>query len=214
MTDGTSSSTVTESVVGRVALAPGGGVVSRPTLFERLGRAARVTVVSAPPGSGKTVLLRSWVSEAGVRDCAGWVAVGRDERDPRRFWLAVVGALRGTGPCSGLVRAMSAAPDLDGWMIVERLLTDLAPLRDRVWLVIDDVHELGSEALRQLDLLIMRAQPGVRFVLASRHNVRLGLHRLRLEGGWPRSASPICGSAWPRRGSCSRRRGWSCRRRR
>ena len=35
-----------------------GGIVSRPRLFERLGTSARVTVVSALSGSGKTVLLR------------------------------------------------------------------------------------------------------------------------------------------------------------
>src|SRR5262249_3670454 len=59
---------------------------------------------------------------------------------------------------------------------------DLAPLEDRVWLVVDDAHELGGDALRQLELLILRAPPGLRFVLATRHDVRLGLHRLRLEG--------------------------------
>ena len=86
-------------------------------------------------------------------------------------------------PGSGLVRALTAAPDLDGWALAERLLKDLAPLEDPVWLVVDDVHELGSaEALRQLELLVMRAPPGLRFVLAARHDVRLGLHRLRLEG--------------------------------
>jgi LuxR family transcriptional regulator, maltose regulon positive regulatory protein len=78
---------------------------------------------------------------------------------------------------------VSAAPDLDRWAIVERLLRDLAPLRERVWLVVDDVHELGSdEALRQLELLVMRAPQELRFVLAARHDLRLGLHRLRLEG--------------------------------
>jgi LuxR family maltose regulon positive regulatory protein len=66
---------------------------------------------------------------------------------------------------------------------VERLLADLAPLQDRLWLVIDDVHELGSaDALRQLELLVMRAPRELRFVLATRHDLRLGLHRLRLEG--------------------------------
>ena len=30
-------------------------------------------------------------------------------------------------------------------MITERLLADLAPLDDRLWLVVDDVHELGAE---------------------------------------------------------------------
>src|SRR5499425_1548769 len=165
------------SAVGSGAVAGGaagrgaGGVVSRPRLFERLG-AARVSVVSAPPGSGKTVLLRSWIGWAGVAGRAAWVPAGRGERDPQQFWLSVLAA----------VRELTAAPDLDGWVITERLLTDLAPLDDRVWLVVDDVHELGADALAQLELLILRAPPGLRFVLATRHDVRLGLHRLRLEG--------------------------------
>jgi LuxR family maltose regulon positive regulatory protein len=50
-------------------------VVSRLGLFGRLG-AARVTVVSAPAGSGKTVLLRSWIAEADLEDRAAWVPVG------------------------------------------------------------------------------------------------------------------------------------------
>jgi len=169
-------------VVGRVAAAGAGLVVARPGLFRRLGGPARVTVVLAPPGSGKTVLLRSWIGQAGLAVCAAWVAAGRDERDPQRFWLSVLGALRQTAPGSGLVRPLSAAPKLDGWSIVERLLGDLAPLQDRLWLVIDDVHELDPEALQQLELLVMRAPPRLRFVLATRHDVRLGLHRLRLEG--------------------------------
>jgi LuxR family transcriptional regulator, maltose regulon positive regulatory protein len=142
-----------------------------------------VTTVSAPPGSGKTVLLRSWISEGGLAGHAAWVPVERDERDPQRLWLAVLDALRQTIPGSALVRELTAAPDLDGWSMIERLLKDLAPLDKPLWLVIDDLHELGSaEALRQLELLVMRSPEELRLVLATRHDVRLGLHRLRLAG--------------------------------
>ena len=159
------------------------GVVSRHALFGRLGGAARVTEVSAPAGSGKTFLLRSWIGETGLAGRAAWVSVQGEERDPQRFWIAVADALRATAAASALVRPLTAAPDLDGWAIVEGLLKDLARLEDRVWLVIDDVHELAStEALRQLELLVMRAPDRLRFVLATRHDLRLGLHRLRLEG--------------------------------
>jgi LuxR family transcriptional regulator, maltose regulon positive regulatory protein len=158
-------------------------VVPRPVLLGRLGGPARVTVVSAPAGSGKTVLLRSWLGQDGLGGRAAWVPAGRGERDPQRFWATVAGALRQTSGGAGLVRAVSAAPDLDAWGLVENLLADLARLEGRLWLIIDDVHELGSaEALRQLELLVMRAPPNLRFVLAARHDVRLGLHRLRLEG--------------------------------
>jgi LuxR family transcriptional regulator, maltose regulon positive regulatory protein len=158
-------------------------VVSRPGLFGLLAQAGRVTEVSAPAGSGKTLLLRSWISDAGLADRAAWVAVHGEEHDPQRFWLSAFGALRDTAAGSKLVRPLTAAPDLDGWAAVERLLTDLGGLDDRVWLVIDDVHELDStEALRQLELLIMRSPPELRFVLVTRRDLRLGLHRLRLAG--------------------------------
>jgi len=158
------------------------GVVSRPGLLQRLTQAQRVAQVAAPPGSGKTVLLRSWIAQSGLTGRAAWVTVP-GECDPQRFWISVTGALRATAAGSALVRALTAAPDLDGWTVVERLLEDLAALEDRVWLVIDDVHELSSaQALRQLELLIMRAPPALRFVLVTRHDLRLGLHRLRLAG--------------------------------
>jgi LuxR family maltose regulon positive regulatory protein len=159
-----------------------GGVVVRRELFERLDRAGRVTEVSGPAGSGKSVLLRSWIDEAGLAEHAAQVPVPDEDCDPQRFWTSVAGALRNTAAGSALIRPLPAAPDLDGWAVVERLLADLGSLRDRIWLVIDDVHALGAEALRQLELLLMRAPAGLRFVLASRHDLRLGLHRLRLEG--------------------------------
>jgi len=160
-----------------------GGAVVRRELFERLNRAGRVTVVSGPAGSGKSVLLRSWIDEAGLAEHAAQLSVQDEDRDPRRFWTSVADALRNTAAGSALISSLSAAPDLDGWAVVERLLADLGPLRDRIWLVIDDVHALGSaETLRQFELLLMRAPAGLRFVLATRHDLRLGLHRLRLEG--------------------------------
>jgi LuxR family maltose regulon positive regulatory protein len=159
------------------------GVISRPGPAGLLGGAGRVAEVSAPAGSGKTLLLRSWIREAGLAEHAAWVSVQGEERDPQRFWLFVLGALRETAVGAKLVRPLTAAPDLDGWGVIERLLQDLASLDDRLWLVIDDLHELRSaEALRQLELLVMRAPVGLRFVLATRHDLRLGLHRLRLEG--------------------------------
>src|SRR4029079_103424 len=64
-----------DAVAGGGAGPGAGGIVSRPRLFERLGASARVTVVSAPPGSGKTVLLRSWIGAAGLAERVAWVAV-------------------------------------------------------------------------------------------------------------------------------------------
>jgi LuxR family maltose regulon positive regulatory protein len=158
------------------------GAIDRPALFKRLAAAERVTLISAPAGSGKTLLLRSWLAEAGLTEHAGWVSVPHEERDPQCFWITVLDALRSTTAGAALVGPLTAAPELDCGAIAERLLSDLAGLDDPVWLVIDDLHELPTAALRQLTLLLLRAPEQLRFVLITRRDLRLGLHRLRLEG--------------------------------
>ena len=157
--------------------------VNRAALVDSIARAARVTLVAAPPGSGKTFLLRSWIEEAGLAERTAFVSVQRDQRDAQQFWTSVVESLRATVPGSKIVRALGASPSFDGWAAVERLLGDLVGLEEQLWLVIDDLHELSSdEALRQLELLLLRSPETVRFVLATRQDLRLGLHRLRLSG--------------------------------
>jgi type II secretory pathway predicted ATPase ExeA len=154
-------------------------VVSRPVLFERLARAARVTQLSAPAGSGKTHLLRSWIDETGLAENTAWVSVERDEHDAERFWHSLLDALRHTEAGGPVLRGMYAVPDLGISGVVE----DLAGLEHPVRLVIDDLHELRSnDALRHLEVFLLRAPDRVRVVLSGRNEPRLGLHRLRLDG--------------------------------
>ncbi len=158
-------------------------LIPRPGLFELLGAARRVVQVSAPAGSGKTFLLRSWIAAEGLSERTAWVSVGRQEHDPQVFWLSVLDSLRQTGAGSERVRELTAAPDLDGANVVGRLLEDLSSLREPLWLVIDDLHELqADQASRHMELLLGTAPPELRFVLLTRHDLRLGLHRLRVEG--------------------------------
>src|SRR3984957_16639818 len=163
--------------VGAPAPAVRGGIVSRGAWFELLARAGRITQVSAPAGSGKTLLLRSWIGVAGLAESTAWVSVQREERNPQRFWVSVLSALQQTAAGSTVVRSLTAAPDLDGWAVVERLLTDLESLPDRAGRALDDALDLHSaDPLSQLELLLMPAPPRLRSVLATRHDVRLGLH--------------------------------------
>jgi LuxR family maltose regulon positive regulatory protein len=172
-------------VAGREAVVDStpGWLIPRPGLFGLLDSAERVVYVSAPAGSGKTLLVRSWIAAEGREDRVAWVSVGRRERDPQAFWVSVVEALRRTRLGSARVRELTAAPDLDGATVVERLLEDLGSLDERLWLVIDDLHELGAEdAQRHVERLVAGAPHLLRFVLLTRRDVRLGLHRLRVEG--------------------------------
>jgi LuxR family transcriptional regulator, maltose regulon positive regulatory protein len=65
--------------------------------------------------------------------------------------------------------------------MVDRVLSELVDARSSVTLVIDDLHELTSpEALAQLTRLLTNLPPRVHAILTTRHDVRLGLHQLRL----------------------------------
>src|ERR1700733_13246981 len=97
-------------------------IVPRRWLFARLGSPARVTQISAPAGSGKTFLMRSWLAECDLGDRAAWVSVPGADMNPQQFWISVLDALRGTTAGSRLVRELAAAPDLDGWAVPGRLL--------------------------------------------------------------------------------------------
>jgi LuxR family maltose regulon positive regulatory protein len=159
-------------------------IVARPRLLDQLKAASRVTMVSAPAGSGKTSLLRSWVREASVDSTAAWLPLGHARHDPQCFWLSLLNALRQTEPGAALLSDVSPAPDLDGWALVENLLAELAPLEDRLWLIVDDLDEVRfAETLRQFELLLAHAPVQLRFVLSARRDLRLGLHRMRLDGG-------------------------------
>jgi LuxR family maltose regulon positive regulatory protein len=160
-------------------------LVPRTVLFERLatGYAAGVTLVSAPPGSGKTVLLRSWIDAAGLGERTAWITVERDERDAQRFWLSVVEALSAAAGAQGPIDVLEPSPRFDGEAVVDRILVSLESLEQPVLLVVDDLHELlEPSALGQLELLLARRPPPLRVILSTRHDPAIGLHRLRLAG--------------------------------
>ena len=161
---------------------PADRFVSRPVLFERLSAAApgTVTLVCAPAGSGKTVLLLSWAAE--TDEAVAWVTVERGERDAQRFWLHVIDALADAAG-DEVIERVSPAPGFAGAVVVERLVAQLKGLEQPVQLVIDDLHELHSEdALAWLQMLIARPPARVRILLATREEPTLGLHRLRVAG--------------------------------
>ena len=160
-------------------------VIHRERLFERLSRspAGGVVLLCAPPGSGKSVLLQSWIEAEGLGDRVAWVSVERGERDGQRFWLAVIDELAQAAGGDRLVRHVSPAPRLSAHVIVGRLLADLQALDDPVLLVIDDLHELdSSDGLEGLELFLQRVPAQMRVVLGTQVEPRLGLYRLRLTG--------------------------------
>jgi LuxR family transcriptional regulator, maltose regulon positive regulatory protein len=158
-------------------------LIQRGELLASLGRAAqaRVTLISAPAGSGKTSLLRAWADGAGQPNRLAVVQVRRDQQDSQQFWLAVLSAIRQAPGTTG--EELAATPDFNEAAISERVLSELAAHPDRTFLIIDDLHELTSpEALMQLTRLLEKLPQHVHAILATRRDLPLRLHKLRLAG--------------------------------
>ena len=142
-----------------------------------------MTIISAPAGSGKTSLLRAWAGGPGQPRRLAVLQVHRDQHDDQQFWLALLGAVRQATGAGSAAEPPAATPDFDAPAMAGRVLSELAEARGGVTLVVDDLHELTSpEALAQLTGLLTSLPPQVHVILATRHDVRLGLHQLRLAG--------------------------------
>jgi len=144
---------------------------------------ARLVVVGAGAGWGKTTLLSQWCAR-GDADFA-WLSLDGADNDPVRFWAYVIAAL-------GTVRSglgESALPVLraPGLAIEESalppLLNELAGGRDPLVLVLDDYHVITSAAVHaQVEFFVERMPASVRMAIATRSDPPLPLARLRARG--------------------------------
>ena len=124
------------------------GLLHRDDLLAVLDRASlkKVTVISSPPGSGKTSLLRAWSDRVSKVRRVAFVSVPRDQQDAQQFWLAVLDAIRQTDSVADS-RRRAVTPDFDGEVMVDTVVSDLAKAAGGVVLAIDDLH--GAEFRRR-----------------------------------------------------------------
>jgi ATP/maltotriose-dependent transcriptional regulator MalT len=161
------------------------GSLARPRLLADLTQAVThpLTVVCAPAGFGKTMLLADWALRSD-RPVA-WLSLDPDDDDPVCFWRYVVAALVRAGIRVGeRVSALVTRPDLSsGHDVVSALVNELVALPEDVVLVLDDYDALDSKAIHDgVGLLLGYLPPPLHLIIASRSDPPLHLARLRASG--------------------------------
>ncbi|MBX3030201.1 MAG: helix-turn-helix transcriptional regulator [Chloroflexi bacterium] len=165
---------------------PRGEVVPRHRLTARLDRSesARLVLLSAPPGFGKSTLLVDWLAADPVRRATtAWLSLDGADDEPGVFWRYVLAALETVVPDVAEVRAMLDAGDITTSAIVASLSNAIHAWGGRVSLVLDDYHVITASAIHDgLASFLDRAPVTCAVILSTRADPPLPLARLRARG--------------------------------
>lgn len=169
------------------------GPAVRPDLIPRYrlmtaltGSKAKLVLVEAPAGFGKTILVTQWRSAASDNRPFAWVSLDQGDDDPARLWWHVVSALHRACPGLGganLLRFLATQdPDIDG-QLLPRLVNALAELSQPVALVLDDYHLVSEPRCReQIQFLLLNLVTPAQAIVITRADPPLPLARLRAIG--------------------------------
>jgi LuxR family maltose regulon positive regulatory protein len=160
-----------------------GWVVARPRVDTLIAAGARgpLTIVTGPPGAGKTMAAALWAASASPGTMV-WITLDRYDNRPKVFWSYIVAALRRAGITVPRVLSAPTRAAVNHAFLL-RLASVLAAQDAPVMMVLDDLHLVTEPAILDgLAYVLRNATPGLHLVVSSRMDPLLPLHRYRLAG--------------------------------
>jgi LuxR family maltose regulon positive regulatory protein len=162
------------------------GFVERRHLLERLDEAVeqhRVTLLSAPPGFGKTTLATQWVARQTVP--TAWLALDKGDNDPERLVRYLLAAIEASAthrlPRSAALLAAPTPPPFE--YLCEVLVSELAAVEAPLILVLEDYHALASTHVQGLvERLVQSMPPSMHLLVLSRVDPPWPLEHWRAQG--------------------------------
>jgi LuxR family transcriptional regulator, maltose regulon positive regulatory protein len=161
------------------------GYITRQRLIDALsaGSELRVTLVGAPTGYGKTMLVAAWCAELAERGerAIAWLSLTATENDPALLTRYLIGAMRSAGASIGegaetMLQVPGASPI--AWM--HSLVNDLASGSTEMTLVLDDYHVVTEPECHALVQFLIDHAPGsLHLIVCTRADPPLALGSLR-----------------------------------
>jgi len=159
---------------------------SRLTGLLSRGAEARLTLISAPAGFGKTTLLTAWLATAATDSRpVAWLSLEASDNPPAAFWTYVITALRTAVPSVGAsaLELLQAPQPPPIEAVLASVLNELSAAPNDVDLVLDDYHLVdGPDVHAGMAFLLEHLPPHVHLVISTRADPPLPLARLRARG--------------------------------
>ncbi len=144
---------------------------------------AKLTVVTAPAGYGKTMAISEWVRQASCT--AGWISLDRYDNDLMRFWSYVIAAFRKDDPGFG-EKATSFLPTLEEHKydsFIAALISDFSSASGEYALLLDDYHVIELASIHDsIAYMLEFLPPRVHLYIASRAALPIPTSRLQAKG--------------------------------
>jgi LuxR family transcriptional regulator, maltose regulon positive regulatory protein len=169
--------------------------VRRENLEERItkGLYGKLTLISAPAGFGKTMLMSEFINILGCsaeyedKRAVAWVSLDSDDNSTTRFLTYLCASLVGCGVLSqSFYRSAEQiinTPNVPHFEILTALINELASVRKKAVLFLDDFHCIESQKVFDLVTFLIEHSPDwFHLVISTRDDPRLPLARLRARG--------------------------------
>lgn len=160
--------------------------VRRPRLVENInaGLNRKLTLITAPAGSGKTALLSEWLTfiPENEHPPIAWFSLDEADNDWSRFLAHLIAALQTVEKSIGQAALFSlqAPPTYSGQLLMTALINEISTLPYQFVLILDDYHTITSDKIHDsLAFLLDNLPPQLHIILTSRTESQLPLARLR-----------------------------------
>lgn len=157
-------------------------LVLRAALVSRLdeGLARKLTLISAPAGFGKSMLVAEWL--AASHRPAAWVGLDAGDNDPARFWRYVLTACRTFDAALGksALAALPTSQQLSFETALTPFVNELAQLPNQGVLVLEDYHLITAPEVHDSFTFLLDHLPAtLHCILITRSEPALPLARWR-----------------------------------
>jgi LuxR family maltose regulon positive regulatory protein len=160
-------------------------LVPRPRLMVKLnkGMEAKLTLISAQAGYGKTTALCEWVKQCSV--LVAWVSLDKQDNDWSQFWRYITASIQERVPSFGntVWSDFEKGPSVSLEPAITALLNELNRLTGELVIILDDFHFIELPTIHNsLIYLLDHLPPHIHLYIASRTDLAIPTTRLLAKG--------------------------------